>query len=523
MSALYHLAKADFLERVRRYSFLVTVAFAVYIGLAAARGQISLRLGDYIGVPNSAWVGGLMSLTTTVFLSLVGFFIVSTSVQRDQQTRVGRILAATPMSRFAYTLAKAISNFAVLSAMVAVLAIAGVATVLFGHNGSLEFVPLFAPFLFIALPTMALVAAIAVFFEATPILRRISAFAYFFLWIFALAQAINPHNFDPIGMQVISASMTKALKAIDPAYEHGISFGFIVGGAGRSATPKPFLWSGIAWTPALILEHLSLFPIAALVALVPALWFHRFDPAKEWIKRKSKSQKHAEAHELATAERSETHTTFRPAQLTVAGRKSSALAIFLSLVASEVRLLAARRSWWAYLIAAGLTIASFSVPLAEARHGLIVAIWIVPMLVWSRLGAREDLFATRALIFSAPRASLLPLAGAWIAGAMLPLVLASGVIVRLLATGDPAAAASLCIGAFFTVALAMAIGNLARTPKAFEAVYVVWWYIGPLQGIPGLDFVGVSRVSARPAAYAALTLLLILAAWLIREFRSQRS
>ena len=33
---LYQMARADFLERVRRYSFLVTLAFAVYLEIGRA-------------------------------------------------------------------------------------------------------------------------------------------------------------------------------------------------------------------------------------------------------------------------------------------------------------------------------------------------------------------------------------------------------------------------------------------------------------------------------------------------------
>ena len=70
---LYQMARADFLERVRRYSFLVTLAFAVYLGYSAYSGQVVLRLGDYRGVYNTAWLSALMTLVTTTFLSLVGF------------------------------------------------------------------------------------------------------------------------------------------------------------------------------------------------------------------------------------------------------------------------------------------------------------------------------------------------------------------------------------------------------------------------------------------------------------------
>jgi len=53
---LYHMVRADFLERVRRYSFLVTLAFAIYIGYAAYSGIIVVRLGEYRGIYNSAWL-----------------------------------------------------------------------------------------------------------------------------------------------------------------------------------------------------------------------------------------------------------------------------------------------------------------------------------------------------------------------------------------------------------------------------------------------------------------------------------
>src|SRR5205823_9611200 len=93
--AIYAIGRADFLERVRRHSFLVTLLFAVYLGYAAATGQISLRLGEYRGVYTSAWIGVMVSLITTTFLSLVGFYIVKNAVERDRQTGVGEILAST--------------------------------------------------------------------------------------------------------------------------------------------------------------------------------------------------------------------------------------------------------------------------------------------------------------------------------------------------------------------------------------------------------------------------------------------
>ena len=38
---LYHMVRADFLERVRRYSFLLTLAFSLYLGYAVYAGQVN--------------------------------------------------------------------------------------------------------------------------------------------------------------------------------------------------------------------------------------------------------------------------------------------------------------------------------------------------------------------------------------------------------------------------------------------------------------------------------------------------
>jgi len=71
---LYHMAYADFLERVRRYSFLLTLAGALYLAYAVATEKMWILVGnEYRGVYNSAWIGMLMTICCSTWLSLVGF------------------------------------------------------------------------------------------------------------------------------------------------------------------------------------------------------------------------------------------------------------------------------------------------------------------------------------------------------------------------------------------------------------------------------------------------------------------
>src|ERR1017187_240168 len=166
MRVLYHLVRADFLERVRRYNFLVTLAFAVYLGYCCATGKIVIRLDEYRGIYNSASLGCLMTLVATTFLSLIGFYIVKNAIQRDQETRVGQILATTPMTKSFYTVAKMISNFAVLAAMIVVMALAAVLMQWFkAEDPHVHLWMLLSPFLLFALPAMAFTGALAVLFE----------------------------------------------------------------------------------------------------------------------------------------------------------------------------------------------------------------------------------------------------------------------------------------------------------------------------------------------------------------------
>jgi hypothetical protein len=65
---LYHLARADFLERVRRYSFLILLGGMVFLGYQVAIGNLTVRLDEYRGEFNSAWVGSMMALIGSFFL-----------------------------------------------------------------------------------------------------------------------------------------------------------------------------------------------------------------------------------------------------------------------------------------------------------------------------------------------------------------------------------------------------------------------------------------------------------------------
>ena len=161
-------------------------------------------------------------MVINVFLGLIGFYLVSDCIKRDIRTGVGQIIATTPVSRAAYLIGKWISNFVVLAVLVLILAVSAAIMVLLQSETALDPGALLMPFLAVALPNMALIAALAVVFETVPWLRgAVGNAVYFFVWVFSLmvwisAGTMLPFLKDPIGYNIFGTSLHASASAAFP-------------------------------------------------------------------------------------------------------------------------------------------------------------------------------------------------------------------------------------------------------------------------------------------------------------------
>lgn len=520
---LWHLLRADFLERVRRYSFLVTLALAVGLGYLVSAGHVKLWISNTRGLYNSAWVGLLMALVTNTFLALAGFYVVKNAVERDRRTGVGQILATTPMSKPLYTLGKALSNLAVLLAMVAVMVVMAVVTqYLTGEDTAIHLWDLLSPFLFLSLPLMALVAATAVLFETIPLLRSgFGNVVWFFLWAQSMAVGIvTKGGFDPYGLGTIMGSLNSAVgKALGREIAEEDS-SFVLGGISREQQAGTFRWDGMDWTLDIVLPRLAWILAAAGLALLAALFFDRFDPARGWRRRAKKRAVQAVSGNGAVVADLPPAIPVHLHPLPPGGRRFS----FLNVLRAELRLAFRGQRWWWYAVAAGLTVAGFVAPLESARSFVLPFSWIWPVLLWSALGTRESRHATGELIFSSARSVRRQLPAVWLSGVILAMATGGALAVRFAMAGDWAGVGGWAVGALFIPTLALALGVWSGTGKAFEAIYLLLWYIGPLNRTPELDFMGsVPKAvgSGMPLVFLAVTAALGTAAVLGRKRQLQ--
>ena len=91
---------------------------------------------------------------------------------------------------------------------------------------------------------------------------------------------------------------------------------------------------------------------------------------------------------------------------------------------------------------------------------------------------------------------------------MVTLLMSIGAILRYTMDGDMVGMLALLSGAIFIPSLALASGVWSGTSKVFEILYMVIWYLGPLNKVPGLDFIG-SNSNGYPQFFIPFSLALI--------------
>ncbi len=506
LRSIHAVAWADFAERTRSYAFLLMLGSAVWVAYESAVGHIVVRVDNYRGVFNSAWVGGAFSLVASTLLSLVGFYFIKGSVERDRRTRVGEILGATRMSSLEYACGKALSHVGVLLSVTAVLAGCAVLVQVFkGEVHTLDLGALLTPFLVAVVPGLFVSAALAVLFECTPLLSgTIGNVAFFVLWTTALAATIGKGVQDPFGIAPVFKSMSRACQLQHP----GAGEGFSLTIAGESSVQGTFLWTGLEWSWATVSGRLAWMGIALVLVGVASLVFDRFNASPDPRMLAPRIRKQA-----------------RPGARRLDARVFSGIlglfggGGFLGLAGSELRLALQGLPWIWWLVLAGVLLAQSLAPLDVSRTILLPLGWLWPIGVWSSMGTRERQHYTGPLVFSSAGALSRQFPAMWLAGVVVALLASAGTGIRLALAGHGPALLGWGTGLVFIPTLALASGVLSGNRKFFEITYLVLWYMGLLQGAPGLDFAACSPETspAMPLYYLAITAGLLPLAWLGRQ------
>ena len=511
---------ADLRQRTRSTRFRVVAMLAALAAWwcfpAAGSHYLVVAIGaHYRGTYSSAWIGMVLAMTTMLW-SLVGFYVVRGTLQRDFDTRVWQLLGASSMSRTAYLLAKWASHLAVLLAILAgTLAVGLAAQWVRAEDRHIDAWELVKPSLVIALPLLAMSATLVIWFDMLPWLRRTAGnVVYFFVWVALLSAgaaqveqyrhahpgattrqmaAHQPWMSDLPGIQMMQWSIDAQVAPQFPG--EAIPDGFCVGCGAMDGKLERFTWT--RWDPSpAVLWGRALWLAIALGGVLPAV------PLLDWAAGKTR------ARDAGSAAAARAPRSLKWLRAALAPLRRSPRGV---LVAAEIDVLLRMRPlwWWAAWVPAWAAQA-FGSP-----HTVALAMlggWALLIDAFSRTGLREQEYRTGELVWTAPggarrllRARIAMLVGlAWIAAApgLLHAALARPTLLL----------PSLVIGASLAL-WGLAAARVTRSSRPFELALLVAAY-ATSQGAPWLDVAATgSGVVVVHAIGIAVALALLGAPW----------
>jgi len=271
--------------------------------------------------------------------------------------------------------------------------------------------------------------------------------------------------------------------------------------------------------------------LGAAIALLAAVFFHRFDPARSETSLFGHAFERLKGAILAfvvqppEADESEDDPAVKSVQAVhltplPQAHGSSALHLYARMVMAEIRLVFKGVRWWWYLVAVALLGVSVFVPLDLAHLIVLPLAWIWPLMLWSAMGAREVSHHVEPIVFAVPFPLRRQLPVSWLVGVLIALLMGIGIIVRLALAGQGVAMLAVIVGVLFVPSLALAMGCWSGGSKLFEATYLFFWYMAAVQSVPQLDFMGRFPQTISGGLtwfYAGLTVLLLGVALLGRQ------
>jgi hypothetical protein len=516
LNSIYHIAKADFLQRVRSNNFLIAIGvciFLIYSFVPEIGASYSiLTLGNYRGFYNAAWIGGMVA-NCIPFFALIGFYVVNYAVQRDYDTGVGQIIATTRITKIQYLFGKLSSNFAVLFFMLSVIAVMTV--VMFyirGETTHLELDKLLIPLMVLGIPAMFIVSAIAVFMDSiTSLGRGAINMLYFFLFVTLVGGSIVNPYLDVFSVGTVMADISKSLTEIHPDWNGNSGSGLII--RELPAQISVFEWEGMHWNLSIIGQRIIFVGISICLVLLAAIGFNRFDTTKV-KKQKTKKSKRFGKKEQAT------ETNYIPSgiHLKDAILPKSRFSFFALLKAELKMMLKGNTNLWKLFTVVFFILSAFT-PMSFAYKVALPLLWFFQTLLLSRLGSREITTRCDDYIFSSPFPLLWQLPATLTAPTLFMCILALPVMIRLAILGDFYGVMAVLIGALFIPVTAITLGIVTRGSKLFEVLFAITIYAS-FNAIPFLDLVGsleASRSIGMAYYFLGSSIILIGLAFIMRK------
>lgn len=518
MNSYFSIIKADYLQRFRSYTFIVSLIVSVLIAYSFVPTEnanyTTIQVGKYVGFNNAAWIGHVTAIMASTFLWLIGFYLINNGIRRDKETGVGQIIATTSITNFQYLLSKSLSNFLVLLTITAIIILMAFGLVIArGSNYEFSISQFLLPYLFTTLPSLFFLSAFTILLEVVFGSRtNLLNVAFFFLFsaTIAITNASNHINLqwiDPLGIKFLTNEILSFVKVSSSEPNLNISVGFNFHTANEV---KHFLYEGSHFSVTYILSRLLWVLMAFVVLKLSAVLFNRFDTKVAATTKKKVL--------LTTQIENETKVDRIKIELI---KVETNFGIY-PLIKTEFIMLLRKGPIWFWIINASIFISLFLVPLDVALKSGLPIFWFLQINRWADLSTKEIFFGTDTFIYSTYKPLQRLLISQILAGIILAILLAMPVLISLIFNSQFLKIPEVILGAVILVSCAVCSGIVWRGKRFFEIVLFMTTYFS-IQGAYFLDYWGGNHSSINYIAFQILIIIfLLLTSFLTRQYIIKR-
>jgi len=510
MKSFFSIIKYDYLQRTRSYAFLITLCLTLGVAYTFIPGPeasyTTVRLSNFQGYYNAAWIGYVTAIMTSTFLSLIGFYLVNNSIKKDIDTKVGQIVATTQVSNFNYLISKVISNFLVLISIVFVVFMMSILLFFKYNTGfSFEILSFIKPYFFITIPSLFFIATLAVLFEVFlgnySVLQNVGFFFLFAALIFISNNDGESYSLDLTGIKVVTHTMKDEIQKItgsEITESVGIGYMFIR----NPEKNELFTFSGVDFSTLFLISRGLIILLSVGVISVVAPFFHRFN-------RKKRAKTTVEKETLIATK---LDTEIKPTNLPNSRENFSVLPF----IKTELLLLfrnGKKGLWILNLIGMFLLVVT---PVEIALQFILPILWFFQISRLSNLTTQEMANNVHYFAFSSYKPLSRLLVSQLLAGIILMLFIAFPLVVKLFFIGNFFTIATVSLGSVFIVFVAAVLGVLTQSKKLFEVLFFMITYAN-LNNVPFLDYFGATHNSI--PFFGVLTLFLGLLIFIVRNYQ----
>lgn len=484
MKSFINLIKYDYLQRTRSYAFLITVCSTLVVAYTFVpepnASYSTISIGNHIGFYNSAWFGYVTAIMTSLFLSLFGFYLVNNSIKRDIDSKVGQIVAATPIRNFIYLCSKALSNFLVLGTIAFLAFLMSIVLFMLYNDGyPFELFQFIKPYVLITLPALFFISVLAIVFEVIfgrySIFQNIIFFFVFSFLSFSMPTKSTDYSLDVFGAQIVIGQMEREVKMLlKSETATNLSIGYVMKSNIETDKfefngfdfPTPFIISRILWI---------LFGVGIIGFISP--FFHRFNMKELPFGKKKLIVIFIEKKHIEIVVKTLSKPTMSYG--------------ILPLFKTELLLLLRKgKRWFCFFNLVGMVLLA-SLPLDIAHQMVLPALWFLQVHRLSNLTSKELSNKVHYFAFSAYNPLSRLLTSQLLAGIVLMIFLALPLVIRLTIEGNISAVVSVVVGGKFIVMVAALFGIVTKGKKFFEILFFLVTY-GNINGIPFVDYFGAT-------------------------------